>query len=113
MKKPLTQSNLIAMAKSFCSESHIYLELFGATDGKAIGTFIEHRFGERLEALYAVQVGNSALGIDLPSVETDIKVTSARQPQSSYPFRSARQKVYGLGYHLLLFVYDKRDNHRT
>jgi hypothetical protein len=50
------------------------------------------------------------MGIDLPSVETDIKVTSIRQPQSSCPFRSAKQKVYGLGYNLLLFVYDKHDN---
>jgi hypothetical protein len=36
-----------------------------------------------------------------------------RQPQSSSPFRSARQKVYGLGYNLLLFVYDKQDNARA
>jgi hypothetical protein len=40
----------------------------------------------------------------------DIKVTSIRQPQSSCPFRSARQKVYGLGYHLLIFVYEKTDD---
>jgi hypothetical protein len=39
-----------------------------------------------------------------------MKVTSRRQPQSSSPFRSARQKVYGLGYSLLIFVYDKDDN---
>lgn len=110
MKKPLTQADLIATAKAFCLESHTYHELFGVTDGKAVGTFIEHKFRERLEALYTVQIGSSALGIDLPSVETDIKVTSIRQPQSSCPFRSARQKVYGLGYSLLLFVYDKRDN---
>jgi hypothetical protein len=35
-----------------------------------------------------------------------------RQPQSSCPFRSARQKIYGLGYHLLLFVYEKEDNQK-
>ncbi len=110
MKTPLTQADLIATAKAFCLESHRYTELFGVTDGKAVGTFIEHQFRERLDALYTVQIGSSALGIDLPSVETDIKVTSIRQPQSSCPFRSARQKVYGLGYHLLLFVYDKRDD---
>ncbi len=110
MKKLLTQSDLIATAKAFCLESHTYPELFGVTDGKAVGTFIEHKFRERLEALYTVQIGSSALGIDLPSVETDIKVTSVRQPQSSCPFRFARQKVYGLGYSLLLFVYDKRDD---
>jgi len=110
MKKPLTESDLIATAKAFCLESHTYPELFGVTDGKAVGTFIEHKFRERLEGLYMVQIGSSALGIDLPSVETDVKVTSIRQPQSSCPFRSARQKIYGLGYNLLLFVYDKHDN---
>ncbi|MGH9900989.1 MAG: restriction endonuclease, partial [Pyrinomonadaceae bacterium] len=59
-----------------------------------------------------VQTGNSARGLDLPSLNTDIKATSVRQPQSSCPFRSARQKIYGLGYHLLLFVYEKQDNRR-
>ncbi len=110
MAKPLTLSDLIAAAKHFCLESHTYEELFGVTDGKAVGTFIEHRFREGLEAIYTTQIGSSALGIDLPSIETDIKVTSIRQPQSSCPFRSARQKVYGLGYNLLLFIYEKRDN---
>jgi len=110
MKKILTQSELISTAKEFCARNHIYPALFGVTDGKAVGTFIEHEFQKHLESLYAVQSGSSALGLDLPSLETDIKVTSVRQPQSSCPFHSARQKVYGLGYNLLLFVYDKQDN---
>ena len=110
MKKRLTPSDLVAIAKKFCLESHTYPELFGITDGKAVGTFIEHRFRERLEAVYTLEIGSSALGLDLPSIETDIKVTSIRQPQSSCPFRAARQKIYGLGYNLLLFVYDKHDN---
>lgn len=110
MKKRLTQPDLIAVAETFCLETHTYPELFGVTDGKAVGTFIERKFQERLNALYTLQIGSSALGLDLPSVETDIKVTSIRQPQSSCPFRSARQKIYGLGYNLLLFVYDKHDS---
>lgn len=113
MKEPLTRSGLIDTAKAFCKESHIYPELFGVTDGKAVGTFIERKFQERLAERYMVEVGSSARGIDLPSVETDIKVTSARQPQSSCPFRSARQKIYGLGYNLLVFVYDKQDDHQN
>ncbi len=40
----------------------------------------------------------------------DLKVTSSSQPQSSCPFRNARQKIYGLGYSLLIFVYDKTDD---
>jgi hypothetical protein len=42
-------------------------------------------------------------------VNVDIKVTSIKQPQSSCPFRKARQKIYGLGYNLLVFVYEKND----
>ena len=39
-----------------------------------------------------------------------MKVTSIRQPQSSCPFKSARQKIYGLGYSLIIFIYDKVDD---
>ncbi len=49
----------------------------------------------------------------MPDLGVDIKVTSIRQPQSSCPFNSARQKIYGPGYHLLVFVYEKSDNHAT
>jgi hypothetical protein len=58
---------------------------------------------------YSFAGGNSASGIDIPSIGVDIKVTSFRQPQSSCPFKSARQKIYGLGYNLIVFVYDKTD----
>lgn len=44
---------------------------------------------------------------------TDIKVTSIKQPQSSCPFKDAKQKVFGLGYNLLVFVYDKTDDENT
>jgi hypothetical protein len=49
----------------------------------------------------------------LPSVDTDIKVTSIKQPQSSCPFKDAKQKIFGLGYNLLVFVYDKTDEPKT
>lgn len=111
MKPELTLSDLVVLARGFCSQPHNYQELYGVTDGKAVGTFIEHRIRDCIEESFTVMAGNSALGLDLPSVETDIKVTSRRQPQSSCPFRSARQKVYGLGYHLLLLVYDKAEQH--
>ncbi len=42
-----------------------------------------------------------------------MKVTSVREPQSSCPFRTVRQKVYGLGYSFLIFVYDKIDDSET
>lgn len=59
---------------------------------------------------YDLTVGNSASGLDLPSVNTDIKVTSIKQPQSSCPFKDSKQKIFGLGYNLLVFVYKKHDD---
>lgn len=85
-------------------------ELFGSTDGKAVGTFVEHAFHTHLQKRYSHTAGNAASGIDFPDLGVDLKVTSARQPQSSCPFQSASQKVYGLGYHLLVFVYEKVDD---
>lgn len=112
MKKTLTIESLIAEAEHFCSlNSGLYRsELFGVTDGKAIGTFIEHLFKQFLEERYELEVGNSANGLDLPSVNTDIKVTSIKQPQSSCPFKDSKQKLFGLGYNLLVFVYRKNDD---
>ena len=87
-------------------------ELRGVTDGKAVGTYIEQKFRKFLIARNVIAIedaGNSAKGIDLPTLDADIKVTSIRQPQSSSPFKSFRQKIEGLGYHLILFVYEKTD----
>ncbi len=114
MKKTLTVQDLIAEAKAFCEQESQFdnKDLFGVTDGKAVGTFVEHKFTDHLQATYNATIGSSANGIDMPSgeINTDIKVTSIEQPQSSCPFRSPRQKIYGLGYNLLLFVYDKTDD---
>lgn len=65
--------------------------------------YVEHRFQRYLSERYTVRIGSSAKGIDLPgeNIQTDIKVTSITQPQSSCPFKNARQKIYGLGYNLL------------
>ena len=90
--------------------------LYAVIDGKAVGTYLEDKVIAYLEdQKYDDQAGNSASGIDLPTLEVDIKVTSIRQLQSSCPFKSAAQKVFGPGYHLLVFVHDKCDdpNNRT
>jgi len=114
IKQNLTIKNLITCAKEFCEQESKLpnKELFGVTDGKAVGTYIEHKFKDFLLSKFKLQVGSSASGIDLPSSEinTDIKVTSIKQPQSSCPFKNAQQKIFGLGYNLLVFVYDKRDD---
>ncbi|MBL7796762.1 MAG: hypothetical protein JNJ90_09685 [Saprospiraceae bacterium] len=103
---------MIAEAAAFCAQPRLIPELFGVTDGKAVGTIIEHNFKQHLTDSYTLEIGNTANGIDLPGlgIETDIKVTSIRQPQSSSPFKEAKQKIFGLGYNLLVFVYDKKDD---
>lgn len=83
--------------------------LFGVTDGKALGSYFEQRFRSYLRERYHFVEGNSATGIDFPDLNVDIKLTSIKQPQSSCPYRSAREKVYGLDYSLLIFVYEKVD----
>jgi restriction system protein len=85
-------------------------DLYGITDGKKVGTHIEHAFHAHLAKKYTYERGSSASGIDFPALNVDLKVTSIQQPQSSCPYRDAAQKVYGLGYHLLVFVYEKTDN---
>lgn len=113
IKPELTLQTLAEEAKNFCeieSNNH-HPSLLGVTDGKAVGTYVEHKFRDYLQTKYQVTVGNSARGIDLPGSDilTDIKVTSITQPQSSCPFQNARQKIFGLGYNLLVFVYAKTD----
>ncbi len=105
--------------QTFVKEAHTFSQvesnhaepaLFGVTDGKAVGTYLEHKFKNYLAQNYSFQLGNSANGIDFPSLNTDMKVTSKRQPQSSCPYKSARQKIFGLGYNLIVFVYEKYDD---
>ncbi|MEA5570699.1 restriction endonuclease [Calothrix sp. UHCC 0171] len=112
MQPILTIEYLCSEAARFAEIESIYDEptLYGVTDGKAVGTYLERKFTAYLAQAYNYKPGNSALGIDLPALEVDIKVTSIKQPQSSCPFESATQKVFGLGYHLLIFVYDKYDD---
>lgn len=108
----LTLDKLKIAVKDFASQlnSRSIPELFGATDGKAVGTYVEQEFRHYLAERYLFTLGNAAAGIDFPGLGVDVKTTSTKQPQSSCPFSSASQKVYGLGYHLLVFEYEKTDN---
>ena len=110
--QPLTIKILCSEAAKFSALESQYPEpsLYGITDGKAVGTYLERKFRTYLAANYQFVLGNSARGIDFPGLLVDMKVTSIRQPQSSCPFKSARQKIYGLGYSLIIFVYDKVDD---
>ena len=111
MKPDLDVERLKTEAKRFSEmeSEHDEPSLFGVTDGKAVGTYLEHKFQSGLLSKYNVEIGSSAKGIDFPDLGIDIKVTSIKQPQSSCPYKSAKQKIYGLGYSLLIFVYNKVD----
>ena len=110
----LSIANLITSAHEFCihEKDKQRKELFSITDGKAVGTFVEHLFQDFLSKKYNITIGSSASGLDLPSINTDIKVTSIKQPQSSSPYKDSKQKIYGLGYNLIIFVYEKHNNNR-
>lgn len=106
----LTIESLVEEAKAFCDMENFekHPQLTGISDGKAIGTYIEQEFKDYLNEKYTFNQGSSAHGIDFPDedINTDIKVTSNRKPQNSCPFTDIRQKIYGLGYNILLFIYD-------
>ena len=110
----LTVDALAKEAAAFAERqsSHKEPTLFGVTDGKAVGTYFEHKFQAYLHGKYEYVEGSSAKGIDFPELGVDVKVTSIRQPQSSCPYKSARQKIFGLGYSLLVFVYEKTDDEK-
>jgi len=114
-RRPLTVDSLQREAGAFAEVESTYAEpsLYGVTDGKAVGTYFEHKFQAYLQARYEYERGSSASGIDFPGLAVDMKVTSIKQPQSSCPFKSAKQKIFGLGYSLLVFVYDKTDDPKT
>ena len=115
MNPQLTVEALRTEAATFAAaeSAHDEPSLYGITDGKAVGTYLEHKFQNLLNTRYTYDEGSSAKGIDFPGLNVDLKVTSIKQPQSSSPFKSARQKVQGLGYSLLIFVYRKTDDEGT
>ncbi len=115
MKQEMTIELLRKEASVFAeSESgHKESSIFGVTDGKVVGTYLEHKFQTYLREEYTYEEGSSAKGFDFPELGVDMKVTSIKQPQSSCPFKNARQKIFDLGYSLLLFVYEKTDDQQT
>jgi len=115
MTRKLTLTLLKQAAADFAETESLHSEpsLYGVTDGKKLGTYLEHKFVSYLAQYFKFDRGSSAKGIDLPAMGVDIKTTSISKPQSSCPFKSARQKIFGLGYSLLVFVYEKTDDQAT
>src|SRR5205814_9573152 len=81
MPQPLTIPKLQSEATAFARVESAYPEptLYGVTDGKAVGTYLEQKFQAHLKVNYDFALGNSATGIDFPGLGVDIKVTSIRQ----------------------------------
>lgn len=82
IKQPITLNALIESAGIFgkLEASHDEPTLYGVTDGKAVGTYVEMKFKQYLLDKYVLEVNSAAKGIDLPGLNVDIKVTSIRQP---------------------------------
>ncbi|MCF8235781.1 MAG: hypothetical protein K9G67_12725 [Bacteroidales bacterium] len=80
MKKKLTIESLKKAAKEFCKSESTYnnTDLYGVTDGKAVGTYIEHKFHTYLEERYTFGKGSSAKGIDFPDKEDIIAYLNDR-----------------------------------
>lgn len=81
---------------------------------KTRGTLIETNCKNFLEQKLGISIGGSAAnGVDLPIFNTDIKSTSMNQPQSSSPYKSISEKLFGFPYNILLFIYRIDDDSFT
>ncbi len=89
--KLCTEAGLFAQAESTHQEPCIY----GVTDGKAVGTYFEHKFQDYIARKYKYTRGSSAKGIDWPELGVDMKVTSIKQPQSSCPSKPLARRCLG------------------
>ena len=108
--KVLSVSELESQSRHFVESLSSVLigEDWTSLDGKTIGTGVELLFKDFLVSRgFHFVSGNAASGLDFPELLVDVKVSRDKKPQHSCPFRSIEQKVYGLGYGLLLFTYGR------
>ena len=78
--KVMDISDLKKEAKIFCEfmKKENHSSLIGVTDGKAVGTYVEHRFQDYISSKYEIEIGSSAKGIDLPGAEIEQVLFSHR-----------------------------------
>ena len=76
MPKKLTRQELVSLARNFWEfqSKAPHPELFGVTDGRAVDTYVEHLFQKLIFEKYEIGAGSSAKGIDLPGINTDIRL---------------------------------------
>ncbi len=79
MKPRLTLEILKTEARTFAGIESVHQEpsLYGVTDGKAVGTYFEHKFRSYLRERYDFEEGSSASGIDFPELEVDMKLNGS------------------------------------
>lgn len=75
MKPHLTIDALRSAASEFAGgeSGHLELSLYGVTDGKAVGTYLEQKSREFLRSRFEFEAGNAARGIELPGLGLDNK----------------------------------------
>lgn len=106
----LDLQNYLDSVAEFCAE----MESRTVPDGKSgtskqIGTYFEKELRDWFEDKHGlVSEGSVAEDIDLPAFNIDVKTTSYRQPQSSSTFDDPGERIVGVDYNILLFVYDKQ-----
>jgi len=91
MAKKLTRQALLELAKAFCANQSNapHAELFGVTDGKAVGTHVEHLFQASVLEKFDIGAGSSAKGIDLPPSTLTSKLHRSSNP--NHPVLSNRR----------------------
>ncbi len=72
-------------------------DLFGSTDGKAVGTYIEQAFNHYLRSSYDYIPGNAASGIDFPNLNVDLKVTMHSSTPIIFSFSRCKSKSLWFG----------------
>lgn len=94
---------------SFCEEMETRtVPSDESSTSKQIGTYFEEELREWFaEHEGIISEGSVAKGLDLPLFDIDVKTTSVARPQSSSPFDDPGERITGVDYNILLFVYDK------
>ena len=89
MKPQLTVEALPAEAATFAEteSAHDESSLYCLTDGKAVSTYLEHKFQSLLNARYTYDEGSSVQGIDFSGLKVDLKVASIKLPVNNSAYR--------------------------
>jgi hypothetical protein len=111
-KPKLTLPRLLQSAHVFAHAMNAGLEEV-APGTKTTGKKLEELFlKDWLDAEFTYTKGNRASGVDIPSLNVDLKTSDTKKLQGDSPKANAAEKFYGLSYSLLLFPQKKRADGR-